>query len=179
MSRKDGREWAVEDRCQWVGLNGDALVISEGTVTELVMGSREKRGSYSYDPWNRNAKRAPEMEQYVEQVKVKWDDGEEETVSYYDVQDVDSELERTFRLAVNEAQDRIYAKLAEAEKLLDEAVAISEETGIPFGAGISPLSQSYIPNSMSDKFPDVDRSFCTEVADAYGEYEGWQHSAVC
>lgn len=43
-----------------------------------------------------------------------------------------------------------------------KAVNISEETGILFRTSVSFLSQGYIPESLSDKFPDVDREFYGE-----------------
>lgn len=165
-------DWKVGDRVQQEK-DGQFRV---GTISHVETHEVERT---KYD-WYGSRKETKYMETELKSIDVKWDDGEEQKeVSRYDVVAEDSEIERAFRLAVGEAQDRIYAKLAAAEKLIDEAVAISEETGIPFSAGVSPLGQSYLPNSLHEKFPDIDRSFANEIAEAYGEYEGWQHSQVC
>jgi hypothetical protein len=66
-----------------------------------------------------------------------------------------------------------------ASKYLQEAVDISEETGVPFDTNISFLSQSYRPGSTDERFPEVDYAFVKEVTECYNEYEGWEHSAVC
>jgi hypothetical protein len=63
-----------------------------------------------------------------------------------------------------------------------EAEKLSDEHGIPFGSNISPLSQSYFPNSFREKFPDLDLD-SEEIQElvGYSEYYegGWEHSAVC
>src|SRR6185369_14445496 len=111
---------------------------------------------------------------------VKWDDGKEESnLSPWHVVPEDSPLEREFRLKAAEIGDMIHEKLAIASKALDEAEAIAEEHGISFSAGISPLSQSYMAASAGDKWPDVSKEFMNEITETYGEYDGWQHSAVC
>ena len=165
-------DWKVGDRVQ-VEKDGQYRVGAVSAVeTEQVERTRRD--------WYGSRKEEKYTELVIKSLSVKWDDGEEQAgLSRWDVHAEDTDVEREFRLAVDDAHARIYAKLHEAEKLLDEAVAISEETGIPFSAGISPLSQSYLPNSLHSKFPDIDRSFANEIADASGEYEGWQHSAVC
>ena len=130
--------------------------------------------------WYGSRKETKTMETVVESIDIQWDDGELETgLDEYHVNREDSEMERQFRLAVSDAQSRIDAEMDKAWAAIRAAVAISEETGIPFSASVSPLSQSYIPDSLSSKFPGVDREFYSEIAGAYGEYEGWQHSAVC
>jgi hypothetical protein len=164
-------DWKVGDRVQ---LEKGGMIRAgyiAAVATEQV--ERTKRDLYS-------RKESKVMETVIKSIDVQWDDGElQQGMSEYSVNKEDSEIERTFRLAVNDAQARIGAKLIEASKLIDEACAISEETGIPFRAGVSPLGQSYIPSSLSEKFPDLDREFATDIADAHGEYEGWQYSAVC
>lgn len=119
------------------------------------------------------------METVIKSITVKWDNGGEEKLKQYDVHQEDSELERAFRLASRDAQRRIAEKLEQAMAALNEAEAISEETGVPFSSGISPLGQSYIPASLEDKYPDVDREFIDDITGSYGECGGWQHSAVC
>lgn len=164
-------DWKVGDRVQ----TDKDDVIRVGAVTVVDSHTVEKT---KHDWYSRKDTKYSEVE--IKSINVKWDDGEEQTgLGKYDVYPEDSEVERSFRLAMGDAQARIDAKMDAAYAALQEAVKISEETGIPFGASISPLSQSYIPNSLQEKFPDIDREFYSELAGAYGEYEGWQHSAVC
>lgn len=164
-------EWKVGDRVQTD--KKDVIRVGAVSVVDSHQVERTKHDYYS-------RKETKYMEIEIKSIDVKWDDGEEQKgLSQYDVYPEDSEVERAFRLAMNEAQSRIDEKMEEAWKAVNEAVKISEETGIPFSAGVSPLSQSYIPNSLAEKFPGVDREFYSDVSGAYGEYEGWQHSAVC
>jgi hypothetical protein len=163
-------EWKVGNRVQ-TDKNGEIKV---GVITKV--DSKEVQRT-KHDWFSRKEVAYTEIE--IASIDVKWDNGECQNLGQYDVYPEDSEMERAFRLALDDAQNRINEKLRIARAALDEAVEISEETGIPFSAGVSPLSQSYIPNSLSEKFPDVDRDFYSEVAGAWGEYEGWQHSAVC
>lgn len=169
-------DWKVGDRVQQEK-DGQYRV---GVVAEVHTEQVERtRRDYSYGYGSR-AKEEKYMETELKSIDVQWDGGELQTgLKRYDVVAEDSEMERQFRVAVADAQARIDAEMDKAWAAIQAAVKISEETGIPFRASVSPLSQSYIPDSMSSKFPDVDRSFCTEIADAWGEYEGWQHSAVC
>jgi phytoene dehydrogenase-like protein len=119
-----------------------------------------------------------EKDKVYDRYLLKLEDGSEEITAY--PHERDTEMERSFRLIAEEAQEKIDEKLSEASRLLDEAESISEQYGVPFSSGISPLSQSYFPNSFKKKFPDLDMSTAGEIADAHGEYDcGWQHSAVC
>lgn len=106
-------------------------------------------------------------------------------------------LEEDFKTAYIEAIARLNAKDDEAEKLIREIEAICEETGIPYRASVSPLSQVYRPKSFDSKWPTVNdeiisatskysgKQYDTSVWDettggsSQGEYAGWQHSAVC
>lgn len=171
MSEKE--DWKVNDRVQWSDWVEKQEIIHAGTITALVMATREKR-SYHYG-YNRK----PETEEFVEKVVVKWDDGEEETLESYQVNPEDNEMERLFRNSIGDASKRIDEKLSLASKYLREAVEISEETGIPFSTGISFLSQGYVPRSFEGKFPDVSRELMSEICEVHNEYDGWQHSAVC
>lgn len=164
-------DWKVGDRVQ---TDRDGVIrVGVVSVVDSHQVERTKHDWYS-------RKDTKYMETEIKSIDVKWDDGEEQKgVGRYDVYPEDSEMERAFRLAMIDAQARIDAEMEKAWAAIKAAVKISEETGIPFSAGVSPLSQSYIPNSLSDKFPGVDREFYSELAGAYGEYEGWQHSAVC
>lgn len=93
--------------------------------------------------------------------------------------DEQSDLEKEFREVADKYSRLIEAKLSQASQLLSEAVAISNEHGIPFCAYPSFLSNDYVPKSFSSKFKDLDREIMYEVTGVYNEYEGWTHSAVC
>lgn len=171
------RDWKVGSRVQDDELVDGKAVIYVGTITEINTVEKEQE---KYDYTLR--KYVPQTVTVIDNMKVKWDDGEEESVGQYDVYEEDSEHERQFRMVALVAKEKIEAKLAEASKALDEAEEIAEEYGVPFHSGISPLSQSYFPTTTSEKFPDVDSDFINEISDAYhSDYggEGWQHSAVC
>lgn len=163
-------DWKIGDRVQ----SEKGHTIRVGVVTAVDSQTVEKT---KHDWFSRRETTYTEVE--IKSIDVKWDGGEVEQLGRYDVYPEDSEMERTFRLAVSDAHKRIEEKMDKARAALDEAVQISEETGIPFSASVSPLSQSYIPNSLSEKFPDVDRDFYSDITGTWGEYEGWQHSAVC
>lgn len=74
-------------------------------------------------------------------------------------------------------------------KALREAEALADKHGVPFRSGISPLSNSYVPNSFSkSKFAALERDVVCDIAGVWGEYisdmlsgygNGWLHSAVC
>lgn len=90
-----------------------------------------------------------------------------------------NKFERTFK----DVHDQIQAKMAEASKAIREATALAEEHGIPFRPKIgTPFRMSYIPDSFSEKFPDVSRSDdWQDMTNAWGggDYTGWQQSQTC
>lgn len=167
------KNWKVGDRVQFE----DGGHITGGVITALVTGTREKQDYYS--SWSRKA--TPQMEEYTSHVTVKWDDGVEETLDYWDVDPEDNEMERTFRVKATEVLEKIYAELELAHKHLRAAQDLSEEHGISFSSSISPLSQSYIASTFHEKWPDVDEELANSITEAYSEYGdgGWEHSAVC
>ncbi len=169
-------KWSVGDRVQ----TDEDGVIRVGAISAVETHEVE-RTKYNYDySWRAGSREQKYMATEIKSISVKWDDGQEETgLGEYDVYPEDSEIERAFRLSYQDAQARIDVEMEKAWAAIQAAVKISEETGVPFSAGVSPLSQSYIPNSLQEKFPDLSREFYSELAGAYGEYEGWQHSAVC
>lgn len=174
MSRND--EWKVGDKVQ---RENDDKTFTTGEVTEVHTKTEQRRDyNSSYYGWNRSEPKMIDVT-FVEKLTVKWADGTEETDSTWHFQPEDNEFERAFRVAADSAADRINEKLDLASQYLSEACKISEETGVPFSSGISFLSQSYMPGSFRDKFPEVDTEFRNSITDAYGEYDGWQHSAVC
>ena len=170
------KEWKVGDRVQRSEWVDGKEVFHTGAIARVTTAQREKHNWGGY--YGRSTPK--EMETYVESIDVQWDDGKSDlNQKTWFVVPEDNEYEREFRLAMQPATARIEEKLALASKYLDEAVAISEETGVPFSTGISFLHQSYRPNSTGEKFPEVDNEFIREVSECYNEYEGWEHSAVC
>lgn len=169
------REWKVGSRVQCIEWKNGESTIHTGTATNLVMESRPKH-SYGY-------RATQELEYFVSQITVKWDDGEEETLKEYEVTPEDTELERQFRTQAALITKQINEKLSLASKYLDEAEAIAEEHGIPFTSGVSPLGQSYLTKSFPEKWAGVSQEVMREVTEAYSEYidsyYGWVHSAIC
>lgn len=172
------KDWKTGDRVQKSDWNSGKEVISTGAVTDVVTETREKK-SYGSSYYGRNTQTTV-TETFIKSIAVKWDDGQEQKdLSPWHVVPEDSALEREFRIKAEEVGNLISEKLAIASKALDEAEAIAEEHGISFSSGISPLSQSYVANSAKDKWPDVSEEFMNDITETYGEYGGWQHSAVC
>lgn len=92
------------------------------------------------------------------------------------------ELEDKFKEAVTLATEEINKQLDIAKKAIAEAEKISEEYGVPFSTYVSPLGQSYRPNSFDDKWGDLENAddiIEDMTGDFLPEYEGWEHSAVC
>lgn len=89
-------------------------------------------------------------------------------------------LEDDFKKALEDNVILINAKLSQASALLDEALTISEEHGIPFYSSISHLGQQYTPASFKKLWGELDDQVL-ENNDIYiDEYaNGWAHSAVC
>lgn len=92
-------------------------------------------------------------------------------------------LEAEFEKVLEKASAAIDAELAEAQKHLDKAVKLSEKYGVPFHTGISPLGNTYTPDSFQEKFGGLDSDFVYDTTGTYDsenyQYGGWQHSAVC
>lgn len=102
-----------------------------------------------------------------------------------------SELEQKFKAALDEGGKKIQEQLSIAMKAISKAEKISEEYGIPFDAGCSPLSQQYFPYSYDKKWgilhasEEISSDDETEIIlSKFGLYrsdygDGWEHSAVC
>jgi hypothetical protein len=172
------KDWKTGDRVQKSDWNSGKEVISTGAVTDVVTETREKK-SYGSSYYGRNTQTTV-TETFIKSIAVKWDDGQEQKdLSPWHVVPEDSALEREFRTKAEEVGKLIGEKLAIASAALDEAEAIAEEHGISFSSGISPLSQTYKAASAGEKWPGLEQDFMDQVTDSYGEYDGWQHSAVC
>lgn len=95
----------------------------------------------------------------------------------------EEELEQEFITLYNVVHPQIQEKLAAAVKLIDEAEALAEEHGIPFRPkqDIMFCNPSYIPASLDEKHPELERDFICDFTGAYGndDYPGWQQSQTC
>jgi hypothetical protein len=123
-----------------------------------------------------------EQDDMLAHALVRCDDGSLQRVSVEELYAQDSELEKEFRTAVIVGGKLIDEQLELAQQAIYKAVRISEEYGIPFRAGVSPLWNTFHPDSLSSKWSGVDDQFIDEITDTYNEYPGeagWQHSAVC
>jgi hypothetical protein len=106
-------------------------------------------------------------------------------------EDKRDQLEKDFQEAFNQINPQIQDKLEQASALIREAVALSEQHGIPFRPKKALLGfrMSYIPQSLKEKFAVNDDGewdddwydFWTSITGAHGggEYDGWQSSQVC
>lgn len=117
--------------------------------------------------------------------QVQWDhedDGvlDEVDVELLEVEEDEDELEAEFRKVAEAHMDEIDEQVEIAQKALRMAVKLSEKYGLPFYAGVSPLGQSYCPNSLQDIFGDLSSGIIHDVTGVYSiSDEGWEHSAVC
>jgi len=168
-------ELKVGSQVQYV--EWESRFIFDGTI-ESVIPSKKPCPS---DAWDRRKYTDQDRIDFTTFAKVKWNDGSEEELDIDDLSPRDSDIERSFRRTYFATMDRIQEKMNQASSLIQEAVKISEEAGVPFSARVSPLRNSYFPRSQEDKFPGLDSEFVSEVTETYNEYEctGWRHSAVC
>ncbi|HEY5267570.1 MAG TPA: hypothetical protein VII94_00345 [Candidatus Saccharimonadales bacterium] len=166
MSKKN---WLVGDRVQ----KQEKEVFIVGAIASLNMKTEQHSARYGF----------PAREETVlDSAVVKWDNGVEETLDCWSLHPEDSVLERQFRATVPAIQSLIKEKLALSSRYLREAQQVADDNGIPFYSHISPLSQSYIPDSLQEKWNDVSKEVVQEETETYSEYDfcgGWQHSAVC
>lgn len=167
-------EFNVGDRCQWEDRDTDE--VTGGTVESIIPPKRMKTNNY----WSLPQSEQDEMITYA---VVKWDDNTTDTVNMDDLDLEDNELEREFRNEANVVLSDIMSKVRLASKILQEAVDISEEHGVPFSSEISFIGQSYFPTTFSDKYGELDADFVDAITGAstsyYGDGAGWEHSDVC
>lgn len=90
-------------------------------------------------------------------------------------------LEAEFQQVFEQVHPLIQANLAEAARLINEAVSLSEKSGVPFcpKEKLTWIKPSYIPKSFREKFPNVEKDFVEQVTDSYGWHDGWQYSQTC
>jgi len=167
--------FSVGNRCQW--LDDDTDEITGGTVESILPPKKPK----PCDWYDSSKYTETDRLDFITYANVNWDDGTTDAVDIDDLDEEDSDLEKQFRQTASKALKLIHAKVAEAETALSEACDISEKYGVPFDSNISFLSQSYSPDTMEEKFPNVDLSFINEITGSSNEYGygGWEHSAVC
>lgn len=166
------KQFEVGDRVQHEEEDGS---IDLGTITSITPATKEwESGFYN---WSKEDQAAT-----ITYAVVKWDsDNEIEQYNIDGLQAEDTELERQFRTTVRSVQEKIDEELQEAQDAIYRATKLAEEHGIPFSAGVSPLGNTYYPDSFSEKYGDLDREFVQGITDTYNEYgnSGWKHSAVC
>lgn len=117
-------------------------------------------------------------------VEVSWDYGSTDIVFVDDIELHDSStLEERFQKLFEKVHPQIQAKLTDAATLINQAVELAEEHGIPFcpDENIMWCAPSYIPNSFKKKFPGLDPEFWCDLTSAGGDerYGGWQQSQTC
>lgn len=83
-----------------------------------------------------------------------------------------TELEKEFRAMVAEVRGEIERKLEHAYELIRQAEKISDTYGLPFDSKVSPLWQSYTPQTYFDKYGALDAEVAEEVCNVTpgGEY---------
>jgi len=116
------------------------------------------------------------------QYKVKWSDDTTEVVSKFSIYPKDTSLEREFRQHFHEVQVNINLKLEEALHALKQAVAISEQEGVPFYSNLSFSRQPYCPTTIKQKYPSIEAKKVEQITAIYMEESfstGWQHSTTC
>ena len=93
----------------------------------------------------------------------------------------ENELEAAFKKACDEVYEQIQSKLAAASALINEAVELSDQYGVPFcpREDIMWCSPSYVPESFEKKFKGIDYDFVYDLTEAGGGDTGWQTSQTC
>lgn len=93
----------------------------------------------------------------------------------------ENEMEVEFQKAVDIVYQQIQEKCTAASKLINEAVELSEQYGVPFepAEDIMWCTPSYVPESFEEKFSGIDYDFVYELTSAGGGDVGWQRSQVC
>lgn len=75
------------------------------------------------------------------------------------------ELEARFKAAFEEASAEIKKHLTDAREALSNAIKVSKETGIPFSSGVVFNRDTYVPNTMKDKWKDLSNEFISEFSE--------------
>jgi hypothetical protein len=119
-----------------------------------------------------------------EMTMTEYNDDEELDETDEDEDPYETPLAKEFAQHCTDIGKLIDAKVDVARKALKEATDLAEKHGVPFRAGISPLSNTYMPASFSySKFAKLDQEVICEIAEVWGDYlfegGGWIHSAVC
>lgn len=90
------------------------------------------------------------------------------------------EIDAEFEAYCDKALTKIGAQIDIATKAIDKAVKLSEKYGVPFESNITPLSMSYTPANIDERFQELDSEQVYNLVGAYlNEYEGWEHSSIC
>lgn len=103
-------------------------------------------------------------------------------IFYQDVRKTkDEEHKKFFIKTFEETKDEIAGIEQLAIRLLREAVAISDERGIPYRFEISPLCNFYKPDSFNAKFGDIRDDAFEELEEPSidNQKRGWETSQIC
>lgn len=174
------KDFKVGDQVQLnnlVGNPNEEAGVRDGEIVSITPSKKVKPNDW----WNHSKK---DQEDFVTYATIKWEDeSQSDILCVIDITKLefrDNELERKFRTEANTVMKLIDKQLAIASAALNEAEKISNEHGIPFSSGVSPLGQSYFPRSFNEKFEGLDTELVYDITDASKGYDsGWEHSAVC
>lgn len=95
------------------------------------------------------------------------------------------QLEKEFQVLHDAFGKEIESKVEQFQKLMAEAVELSDRYGIPFACTLTPSMRGwYVPDSFSERFASLDKEMVSELTDVSEyklgrSYGGWQHSNIC
>jgi len=86
-------------------------------------------------------------------------------------------LESEFKDTMNKVKSLIDEKLSKAEEELRQAVALSEEHGVPFYSEVEGMlaARRYFPHSFDKKWGDIDRDLLCDEYEIYNRDTGWEY----
>lgn len=100
-------------------------------------------------------------------------------------------LREEFDVEYDEFNKKVQVHLTKAYNELAKACKLADQYGFSFYSNVSQISQRYVPENGSkqkwkplkdhyDEDEDYDESLSEALATGeYGDYGGWEHSAVC
>lgn len=95
-------------------------------------------------------------------------------------QESNAGLERKFIQEFVKVQDQFKKKLDKIYKQMDEVIALSEKTGIPFESEVKVFNDQYYPKTFLGKIDDLDYDDIKDLMAEHNFYMsysvGWQHS---
>ncbi len=157
-------QFKVNDKVQKiVDYYGDIL---DAVITKIILPTETKPANWRYTNYN-------DRHKYEINFELTFDDKTTQIVFLEDFEKRDTPLERQFRVKYLETTKQINDKVEQAQQLLQEAINISDEKGVPFNSKISPINQPYIPKNVKNK-KKVHKIFGYDLSNS-----GWLHSDIC